>query len=64
MENEYKINFSPSQTDLKKIEDWLIQESERYDDGFYCNWNIIENSFERNGLISLELNDTPIGFVV
>ncbi len=64
MENECKINFSPSQADLKEIEDWLILESEKYDDGFYCNWNIIKNSFERNGLISLELNDTPIGFVV
>ena len=62
--NDYKINFSPSKNDLKKIEDWLIQERERYDDGFYCNWNIIENSFERNELISLELNNIPIGFVV
>ena len=64
MENEYKIDFSPSKIDLKKIEDWLIQERKIYDDGFYCNWNIIKNSFERNGLISLKLNETPIGFVV
>jgi hypothetical protein len=64
MEREHKINFSPSKNDLKKIEDWLIQEREKYDDGFYCNWNIIENSFERNELISLKLNDVPIGFVV
>jgi hypothetical protein len=64
MGDEYKINFLPSKTTLKLIEDWLIQEKEKYDDGFYCNWNVIENSFERNELISFELNGTPIGFVV
>jgi len=64
MENEYKINFPPSKIDLKKIEDWLIKENEKYDEGFYCNWNIIESSFKKNSLITLEQNDFPIGFVV
>ncbi|SFD70810.1 GNAT family N-acetyltransferase [Thermophagus xiamenensis] len=64
MKEDYKINLEPSESDLKEIENWLLDESKKYDDGFYCNWNIIERSYHKNEVISFELNEKIIGFVV
>ncbi|MFO7734966.1 MAG: GNAT family N-acetyltransferase [bacterium] len=59
-----RINLSPSKTDLKIIEKRLIEEDSLYNEGFYCNWNIIEKSFESNKLITFESNAKIIGFAV
>lgn len=64
MKNDYRININPSVPDLKIIENWLIDEKEKYDDGFYCNWNIIEKSFQNDQVISFEENKNIIGFLV
>jgi len=59
-----KINLSPSKSDLKIIKKWLIEEDKLYNDGFYCNWNIIEKSFQSNELITFKSNEKIIGFAV
>ena len=64
MNNIPKINLSPSQSVLRTIKNWLSEEDEKYNGGFYCNWDIIEYSFHRNELVSFELNMEIIGFVV
>lgn len=64
VKNELKINLSPSLTDLKIIEKWLLAENIKHNEGFYCNWNIIKKSFTSNNLISLELNENIIGFLI
>jgi len=63
MKNEYNLNLFPSESDLSEIKDWLIEEDSRYNEGFYCNWNIIEKSFHRGEVISFKLNKKIIGFV-
>lgn len=64
MKNELSINLTPSESDLKVIEEWLSNESKKYKVGFYCNWNIIEKLYTLNRLISLKLTDKTIGFLV
>ncbi len=64
MKENYKINLRPTKSGMKKIENWLLDENEKYDDGFYCNWNIIEKSYTENEVICLELNEKNIGFAV
>lgn len=59
----YKINFSPSLSDLSTIEAWLIEEDRKNKAGFYCNLNVIEISFERGELITFEFNGKIVGFL-
>lgn len=64
MDLEFKINVSPTQSDINIIKKWLIDEEETYEEGFFCNWNIINNAFNERRLIALNINDRPIGFVI
>ncbi len=64
MKNEYKINLNPSELDLENIKNWLLDESEKYGEGFYSNWEIINKSFYNKELISFELDNQIVGFVV
>lgn len=59
-----KINTSPTQSDISIIKNWLIDEKEKYEEGFYCNWGIINNAFNEKRLIALNIDDIPIGFVI
>lgn len=59
-----QISTNPILSDLEKIKEWLIKEDKELDEGFYCNWNKIEKSFQNNELITLQVNENPIGFVV
>ena len=64
MKSELSINLTPTESDLKVIEEWLSNEYKKYKEGFYCNWNIIEKLFSLNRLISFKLSDKIIGFLV
>ena len=64
MKAEMEINITPTQFDLEKIEEWLIEEEREFNEGFYCNWNIIEKAFNKGELITLSLKEKPIGFLV
>jgi len=63
MKEELKINLNPTNSDFLELKNWMIYEYNKFNDGFYCNWNIIENSYKDNEVITLSLNDKIIGFV-
>ncbi len=53
-------------SDLKQLEEikvWLIEEDKKTNQGFYCNWNIIETSFNRNLFFTFEFEEKIIGFL-
>lgn len=64
MKTDYKINLSPTQLDLEKVKDWLVEEEIKFNEGFNCNWEIIEKTFKNGDLITLDFNEIPIGFLV
>jgi hypothetical protein len=64
MKFDIQLNFSPILSDLKEIENWLFDEEKNFSEGFYCNWLIIENAFQKNKLITINNLGLPIGFLV
>jgi len=60
----YKLNPKPTHDQLNKIETWLVEEHNKYNKGFYCNWNVITTSFDRERIITFDIDDFPIGFLV
>lgn len=48
---------------LAEIKKFLIEEDKLSNEGFYCNWNIIEKSFNENCLFALDLDSKIIGFL-
>ncbi len=59
-----KFNIAPTRFDLEKIKEWLIEEEQESNEGFYCNWNIIEKAFNNDELITLNLKEKTVGFLV
>jgi GNAT superfamily N-acetyltransferase len=59
-----EIVVCPTRNHLKQIEDWLIAEHNNTGEGFYCNWGIIEGSYEEGKLYCVTSNDEAIGFAV
>lgn len=55
---------TPNLKQLQEIKEWLLKEDKVYNTGFYCNWNIIEQSFHKGLLLSLDVDGKAIGFVV
>ncbi len=60
--------ISPTKVDLGIIKKWLIEEDEIFNQGFYCNWNIIEYAFNRDELFSRTLKSifhsgNPMGII-
>lgn len=53
---------NPTIDHLQKIESWLIEESQKTNEGFYCNWQIIEGCFHNNRLLIYHINQQPIAF--
>lgn len=58
----YQISFSPTNKQLDEIEGWLKAERQKTGEGFYCNWNVIKHSFEKNRLLTISLNNKTVGF--
>ena len=58
-----KLNTNPTSKHLAEIKSWLLQERKNFNEGFYCNWNIIENSFNKNELFVLEFEKMIVGFI-
>ena len=48
---EYNLKTKPIQEDINEILTWLKHEREIKKEGFYCNRNIINKSFEENEII-------------
>ncbi|WP_234111128.1 GNAT family N-acetyltransferase [Chryseobacterium sp. R2A-55] len=53
---------NPNIDHLQKIESWLIEESQKTNEGFYCNWQIIMKCFHDNQLLIYHSNQEPIAF--
>lgn len=64
MFTEFQINTTPTQFDLEEIEKWLIAENKKFNEGFYCNWAIIEKAFKDTKLVTIDFKERPIGFLV
>lgn len=64
MKISIEISFKPTQQQMDIIEGWLIDEDKDLNQGFYCNWNIIQSSFNKNGIAIISLNRLPIGFAI
>ena len=60
----YKIDTNPTKKDLKEIIDWLKEEYELNNEGFYCNRNIISNAQKTGNLIAFKIDNRCVGFVV
>lgn len=60
----YNIIFNPTVDHLQELECWLKAEEVETNEGFYCNWHIIRNSFEKNDLVILEYHNLAIGLLV
>ncbi len=57
------LNTSPSNTELALLENWLLDEYELENEGFYCNWNLIVDSYHQNQLATFCIKGEPIGFI-
>ena len=57
-------NSNPTEKHLAHIKNWLIEEWNKTNSGFYCHWNIIEDKFAKNNISVITENDFAIGFVV
>lgn len=60
--DNFRVSLSPTNKQVKEIEQWLRSEKEKTGGGFYCNWNIIKSSFDNNELVTISLNNRTIGF--
>lgn len=45
------------------IESWLKEEYQKFSEGFYCNWNIIEKDLNERKVFFLTENNLPVGFI-
>jgi len=57
------LNVNPNSKQLEEIKFWLIEEYEKFNQGFYCNWNVIESAFNRKQFFSFEIKRQIIGFI-
>ncbi len=54
---------SPTLQHLNEIRKWLQKEDRLSNEGFFCQMDIIENSFQKNKLIVITKDDVAIGFL-
>lgn len=59
-----KLNFNPNQKHLTEIENWLMDEWNKTNSGFYYDWDSISTAFVENNLCVITENDYAIGFAV
>lgn len=59
-----KLELIPNEKHIAEIENWLIDEWNKSNSGFYCNWNIISKKFAEKNVSVIAENDYAIGFVV
>lgn len=59
-----KSNLNPAKKHFNQINNWLIEEWKKTNNGFYSDWEMIETSFNEKRLSIITYNDRAIGFVV
>ncbi|THF52985.1 GNAT family N-acetyltransferase [Flavobacterium supellecticarium] len=63
MNLSFDINTNPTVDNLNEIKSWLLEEHKISNEGFYCNWNLIEKSYENEELLIFQNDDLIIGFI-
>lgn len=58
-----RVSFEKSPTHLAQIEQWLRRESEATGEGFYCNWEIIEECHSKNTLAYVLAEGKAVAFL-
>jgi len=58
-----KVEFRPSSTQLARIKAWLMEENNVLGEGFFCNWEVIQDSFDNKRICVLVLEKKEIGFI-
>ncbi|WP_339812235.1 GNAT family N-acetyltransferase [uncultured Imperialibacter sp.] len=64
MNQKIELNTNPKALELELVRSWLIEERNHFNEGFYCNWGIIEKAFNNKEFITLNHANYPIGFAV
>lgn len=64
MKDVISINKNPTVKEFRAIEKWLQTEHRKQREGFFCNLEIIKESFDNKEVFTLTLNDITIGFAV
>jgi GNAT superfamily N-acetyltransferase len=59
-----RILFEPTLEHLNQLHTWLKEEYETQGEGFFCNWRIIETSFEAGELFCIATGESVVGFLV
>ena len=63
MNTSMKINNAPNIHQLNELEGWLKSEYDNTKEGFYCNWDTIKKSYQRQQLITCSTDAGIVGFV-
>lgn len=58
------LHTAPSDKQFEYIKQWLMEEYERLQAGFFCNWSTIEKSYRKNEFVVFEEEGESIGFIV
>ena len=57
------ITYNPTVKHLSEIKDWLVEENNLLNQGFFCQWDIITVSFEQKRMIVITQNEIAVGFL-
>ncbi|WP_026838204.1 GNAT family N-acetyltransferase [Gillisia sp. JM1] len=58
------LQIRPSKIQLDEIHQWLKKEYDTTHQGFYCNWSIIVEAFDKERLITFQSSNKAVGFFV
>ena len=58
-----EVVFFPTEKHIQQIEAWLHDEEKKTNEGFYCNWNLIFEYYQKNKMLVIAEDDNAIGFV-
>lgn len=59
-----RISHKPNINHLEQIKEWLIKEETEFNSGFYCNWGMISDAFNKKSLIIITLDNKAVGFCI
>lgn len=58
-----EVNYHPNLSQLQNLENWLKEEQQRFNQGFYCNWQIIQDCYTKSRLILFSDDSNIVGFL-
>lgn len=60
----YTVSYLPQSIHITEIEAWLLAEESKTKEGFYCNWRIIYEHYQKQQFAVLLKKSKPIGFAI